>query len=172
MRSGLETAHISMGGAAMRRMTVAFGMALALGVAMVGTTGAWPDRFEGRPEQLEVGGDAGFYIWHADDGVHLSTTGPGPRRDFRAVIRTDGEFEDIDQLRLDEGDRYAVRDGGGTLVVDFTTFGHTDNIRWRIAGGTHMRFDLTVDEHPIAPQNVYLGAEGYHPPRPHFRLPR
>ncbi len=156
----------------MRRMAVAFGMALALGVAMVGTTGAWPDRFEGRPEQLEVGGDAGFYIWHADDGVHLSTTGPGPERHFRAVIRTDGELEDIDQVRLEEGDRYEVRDGGQVLVVDFTTYGHIDNIRWRVAGGTEMRFDLNVDGHPIRPRNVYLGEQGVHPSSPTFRIPR
>ena len=160
----------------MRRLAgslgMAFGMALALGAGTVGTALAWPERFEGRPEQFEAGGDSAYYIWHADDGVHLSTTGPGPRRHFHAVVRTDGEFEDIDQLRLDPGDRYVVRDGGKTLVVDFTTYDHTDNIRWRVAGGTHMTFNLSVDGHPIAPRNVYLGAEGYHPPRSTFRVPR
>ena len=156
----------------MRRLIGSLVMALALSATMMGTALAWPERFDGRPEQFEVGGDSAYYIWHADDGVHLSTTGPGPRREFRAVIRTDGEFEDIDQLRLDEEDRYVVRDGGQTLVVDFTTFGHTDNIRWRVAGGTYMTFDLSVDGHPIAPHNVYLGADGYHPPRPRFRLSR
>jgi len=156
----------------MRRLAGSLALALALGATSAGTSLAWPERFEGRPEQFEVGGDSAYYIWHADDCVHLSTTGPGPCREFRAVIHTDGEFEDVDQLRLDEGDRYVVRDGGRTLVIDFTTFGHTDNVRWRIAGGTHMTFDLTVDGHPIAPRNVYLGAEGHHPPRPRFSIPR
>lgn len=156
----------------MRRTVFALGAALVLALATVGVGFAWPARFEGRPEQLEVGGDAGFYIWHNDDGVHLSTTGPGPERHFKAVITTDCELEDIDQTRLEESDRFVLRDGGKKLVVHFTTYGHIDNVRWRVKDGTEMRFKLSVDGHPIRPENIYLGAEGYHPPEPVFTIPR
>jgi hypothetical protein len=73
---------------------------------------AWPDRLNGRPEQFEVGGGSAYYIWTEGNDFHLATTGPGPERHFRAVLHTDGEFEDVDQVRLEEGDRYELRDGG------------------------------------------------------------
>ncbi len=157
----------------MRRTVTAIGAAAMLAVGTVGTALAWPAYVEGRPEQFEPGGDSAYYIWHTDEsGWHLSTTGPGPHRHFHAVIRTDGEFEHIDQIKLDEADSYSVEDGGKMLVVDFHTFGHTDNIKWRVKGGEWLAFRLEVDGHPIRPNNVYVGAEGTHPPGPRFRVHR
>lgn len=152
--------------------TRALGAAMLL-VAFTGSAAfAWPDRLEGRPDQLEIGGDSAYYIWTEGEDVHLATTGPGPLRRFRAIVRTDGEIEDVDQFRLDPGDSYELRAGGKELVVEFHTLDHLDSVRWRVQGGTFMRFDLRVDGHPIRPQNVYLGAEGAHPLAPVFRVSR
>lgn len=154
-------------------LLTALGISALIGLAMVRTALAWPSGFEGRPEQLHPGGDAGFYIWHEeDDGNHLSTTGPGPEHFFRAVIHTDGEFEDIDQAGLEERDTYEVRNGGHTLVVEFVTYDGIDNIRWRVRGGEWMHFELYKDGHAIRPLHVYLGAGGNHPPGPSFRIHR
>lgn len=147
----------------------------AAGLAAILTTGsalAWPERLEGRPEQFEVGGDSAYYIWTDGDDIHLATTGPGPERRFRAIIRTDGEIQDVDQRRLEDGDRYEVRDGGQVLIVEFHTRDHVDTVRWRVRGGSHLRFDLRVDGHPIRPRNIYLGEDGAHPAAPVFRISR
>lgn len=152
--------------------TRAAGAALLLVTTTVAPAFAWPDRLEGRPEQLEVGGDSAYYIWTEDEEFHLATTGPGPMRAFRAILRTDGEFQDVDQIRLEDGDSYELRDGGRTLVVEFHTWDHVDQVRWRVRGGTHLTFDLRVDGHPILPRNVYLGSEGGHPRLPVFRIAR
>jgi hypothetical protein len=93
-------------------------------------------------------------------------------RTFRATIHTDGEIEDVDQARLEDGDRYRLLDGGHGLVVEFDTWDHVDQVRWRVRGGTHLTFDLRVDGHPILPRNVYLGSEGGHPRAPVFRIAR
>jgi hypothetical protein len=157
----------------MQRWTRALGAALLLVGVSAGSAFAWPDRLDGRPEQFEVGGDSAYYIWtDGENDFHLATTGPGPRRHFVAVIHTDGEITDVDQVRLEGDDHFEIQDGGRTLVVHFETFGHADTIRWKIRGGDHASFNLRVDGHPIRPANVYLGHEGYHPPAPIFRVHR
>jgi hypothetical protein len=153
--------------------TGALGVALTLVGVTAGSAFAWPDRLDGRPEQFEVGGDSAYYIWtDGENDFHLATTGPGPHRSFVAVARTDGEITDVDQVKLEEGDRFDLTDGGQRLVIHFETFGNVDTIQWKIRGGDHVTFDLNVDGHPIRPVNVYLGHDGDHPPAPHFRIPR
>jgi hypothetical protein len=157
----------------MRPWTRALGAALVLVGLTAGPAFAWPDRLDGRPEQLDIGGDSAYYIWtDGENDFHLATTGPGPERNFRAVILTDGEITDVDQVRLEEGDSYELLEGGKKLVVHFETYGHLDTIRWTVRGGSHVGFDLRVDGHPIRPVNVYLGHEGYHPASPVFRIHR
>lgn len=160
----------------MRPWTRALGVALLLVSLVCTSTGsalAWPNRLDGRPEQLEIGGDSAFYIWtDGENDFHLATTGPGPQRRFMAEIRTNGEITDVDQVRLEDGDRFQLLDGGQKLVVHFETWGHLDTIQWKVRGGTGIGFELRVDGHPIRPQNIYLGHEGYHPASPVFRIPR
>lgn len=157
----------------MQRWTRAFGAALLLVGISAGSAFAWPDRLDGRPKQFEVGGDSAYYIWtDGENDFHLATSGPGPRRQFVAVIQTDGEITDVDQVRLEGDDSFELEDGGQKLVVHFETFGHADTIQWKIRGGDHATFNLRVDGHPIRPVNVYLGHEGYHPIGPIFRVHR
>jgi hypothetical protein len=157
----------------MFRWTRALGAAALLVGLSAGSAFAWPDRLDGRPDQFEVGGDSAYYIWTDNENdFHLATTGPGPRRDFTAVVRTNGNIEDVDQIKLEDGDRYELLDGGQRLVIHFATFGNADTINWRIRDGDHAAFDLRVDGHPIRPANIYLGHDGYHPAAPIFRVPR
>jgi hypothetical protein len=157
----------------MQRWTGALGTALMLVGLTAGSAFAWPDRLDGRPEQFEVGGDSAFYVWtDGDNDFHLATTGPGPQRNFVAVIQTDGEITDVDQVKLEGDDRFELEDGGTKLVVHFETFGNADTIRWKVRDGSHAIFNLRVDGHPIRPANIYLGHEGYHPLAPVFRINR
>src|SRR4051812_22736253 len=119
----------------MQRWTRALATALLLAGVSVGQTFAWPDRLDGRPEQFEVGGDSAYYIWtDGENDLHLATTGPGPRREFVAVVRTNGEITDVDQVKLEGDDRYELTDGGQKLMIHFETFGQMDTINWRIRG--------------------------------------
>ena len=124
----------------MQRWTRALGAALLLAGVSAGSAFAWPDRLEGRPQQLEFGGDSAYYIWtDGEDDFQLATTGPGPRRSFVAVLHTDGELTDVGQVRLEGDDSFELHDGGRELVVHFETFGHADTIQWKARGGTHVR---------------------------------
>src|SRR3954452_19220147 len=104
----------------MFRWTQALGAVVLLIGLSAGSALAWPDRLDGRPEQFEIGGDSAYYVWmDGENDFHLATTGPGPRRQFVAVVRTNGEITDVDQVRLEEGDNYELLDGGQRLVVQF-----------------------------------------------------
>ncbi len=156
-----------------RPWTRALGAALLLVGLTAGSAFAWPAWLDGRPEQFEVGGDSAYYVWtDGENDFHLATTGPGPARRFVAVIRTDGEIMDVDQVRLEDGDSYEVENGGHKLVARFETHGNVDTINWHVRGGTHVAFDLRVDGHPIRPVNIYLGRDGAHPNAPSFRVAR
>jgi hypothetical protein len=157
----------------MRRWTGALGAVVLLLSTTAGSALAWPDRLDGRPDQFEVGGESAYYIWtDGDDSFHLATTGPGPERDFTAVVRTDGEITDVDQHRLEQGDNYELLDGGQRLVIHFSTFGNVDTVDWRIQGGDHATFNLQVDGHPIRTERIFLGHDGDHPAGPIFRVNR
>ncbi len=102
------------------------------------STGAlsWPNRLDGRPEQFEIGGDSAYYIWtDGENEFHLATTGPGPRREFVAVVRTNGEITDVDQVRLEDDDSFELEDGGQKLVIRFATciFGSNGALFSRLA---------------------------------------
>src|SRR5882672_8531541 len=119
----------------MHRWTRALGGALLLVGISAGSALAWPDRLDGRPEQLEIGGDSAYYIWtDGENDFHLATTGPGPERRFVAEIRTNGEITDVDQVHLEEGDRFELLDGGQKLVIHFETYGHLDTVQWKVRG--------------------------------------
>ena len=161
----------------MRRWTTAVGTALGSALLLadltMSTVFAWPERLEGRPSQLDSGNDRAYYIWTDEgDTFHLSTTTAVQPHNFHAIIRTDGNIENVDQNRLEDADRYVIRDGGHTLIVDFHTDGHIDNIRWDVTGGTFTHFNLDVDGHNIDPDRVFLGQDNQNPERSDFGVQR
>src|SRR4051812_35330657 len=161
----------------MRSWTMAVGTALGSALLIadltMSTVFAWPDRLAGRPTQLDSGNDRAYYIWtDDDDSFHLSTTTALEPHRFHAMIRSDGEIENVDQTRLEDGDSYRLLDGGHLLVVDFATNGHIDNIRWDVKGGTFTHFNLDVDGHDIDADRIFLGHDNQNPQRSEFGVQR
>jgi hypothetical protein len=135
-------------------------LALGLGLVLVWPSLpalAWTERLEGRPENLEAGGDLGFYLWHDEHGLHLRTTGPGERHLFRAVIRTPGEIHNVRLVRLEGDDGYQVREGGHTLDLRFETWDGLDGVDFTIEGGPFMTVSLRRDGEPIDTEEIFLG---------------
>src|SRR5262245_26031448 len=106
----------------MARWTTPAGAVVGLALLVVGLTGgtafAWPASLAGRPSQLQEGAPLAYWVWTDEsDNFHLSTTTEWYAHIFHAVIRTDGEIQDIDQTRLEAGDQYTILDGGHVLDV-------------------------------------------------------
>ena len=145
------------------RSLTALGATLVLVAVLAAPAFAWSGRLEGRPEMLHPGGDLGYYIWHDDQGLHLRTTGPGPRHVFRGIVRTDGEVRDVRLVRLEGDDGYEIRDGGHVLDLRFETWDGIDGVDFRVNRGQWLSFALRIDG-ALAPTNeIFLGEDGVHP---------
>lgn len=145
--------------------------AVALLVAATVSAFAWPGDAEGDPN-LAQENPAGYYLWHDEHGMHLRTHGPGDEHSFVARLHTDGIFVDVDAVRLENRDNFAVIDGGHTLVLRFHTYDATDGVNFRVLGGTRMRLNLQLNGEIIDTDSIYLGAERKHPESNPFTLTR
>jgi len=123
---------------------------------------AWSDAIQGA-RNLTPDCPEGYYLWRDEGGIHLRTHGPGAEHLFTAHLHTDGVFTDVDTVRLESRDSFAVLDGGHTLVLRFRTFNATDGLNFRIRGGTRLRLNLQLDGELVSTGSIYLGAHGRHP---------
>jgi hypothetical protein len=105
----------------------------------------------------------GYYIWGGDDDIHVRTHGPGGQHHFVARITSNGVFENVDSVRLENRDSVRVVDGGHTLVLDFHTYDATDGVNFDVRGGSYVTFDLELDGHQIHTDRIFLGANRHHP---------
>lgn len=154
------------------KTVVAIGATVFLAAQAASPALAWSDRLEGKPENLEAGGDLGFYFWHDEQGLHLRTTGPGERHHFTAEIHTPGEVRNVRLVRLEGDDGFLIRDGGHTLDLRFETWDGIDGVDFTIEGGRHMTIVMKRDGERIDTEEIYLGEDGQHPARNPFFEPR
>lgn len=153
------------------RSVLAVLAALALVSGVATSAFAWPGPVEGAPS-LTADSPLGYYIWHDDNGMHLRTHGPGDEHFFVARLHTDGIFEDVDTVRLENRDNFEVLDGGHVLVLRFHTYGATDGVNFRVRDGSRLRFSLRLDGDLISTDSIYLGANGIHPKSNPFTIKR
>jgi hypothetical protein len=124
---------------------------------------------DGKPD-INADSPTGYYIWHDDGGFHLRTHGPHARHDFDAVLHTDGTFENVDPVRLEDGDRVDLVDGGHGLSIHFNTFDFTDGVNFTLRDAEHLRFNLRLDGTHIATDHIFLGSHGAHPKNNPFTI--
>ncbi len=154
-----------------RRVFFALLGTVALLLALSVSAFAWSDDLEGHPT-LTHDNPVGYYLWHNGDGLHLRTHGPGDEHLFVARLHTDGTFENVDAVRLESVDNYAVTDGGHTLLLRFHTYDWTDGLNFNIRGGSYLRLNLRLDGAAIATDSIFLGDDGHHPASNPFTLQR
>ncbi len=159
-------------GLSVKRASVAVASALA-GLAMLGGAAlAWTGHVDGQPTTLQPGAADGYYIWHNDqeDRFHLRTTDSAGVFAYSGVLHTDGRFHDVELVRKEVDDHVQVSRDGHTIVFRFVTAEGIDGIDFNVAGGSHIGLRLSRDGSLIDPSNIYLGADGVHPPRNPFRI--
>jgi hypothetical protein len=155
----------------LRKTTFASVLALAaLLLTLVPVASAAPVTSTEGPATDNDSSPTGYYIFHADDGFHLHTHGPGSEHNFDAVLRSDGVFENVSVLNLEDGDKADVTDGGHALVIHFHTFGATDGVDFTVRGAERMHLNLKLDAKPASTDQIFLGPRGRHPKHNPFRL--
>ena len=145
------------------RFATAISAAAALLLVSVPAALAWSGPITDGAPDIDQDSPTGYYIGHNDDGFHLRTHGPHERHDFVARLRTDGTFENVDAIRLEERDRVEVLDGGHELLIEFHSFDFTDGVNFHVNGGDHLRFALRLDGRLISTDHIFLGQKGDHP---------
>jgi hypothetical protein len=126
---------------------------------------AWGSRIEGRPQAFDAGGTSGVYFWHeSDDGLHLRTTDPNPVDHlFTGTITTDGNFHDLDLIRLEQDDTATIDPTGHMLTFSFNTYAGVDGLDYYIDGGTWQTLSLKIDGRQLSPARIFLGEDSVHP---------
>ncbi|MDR7523378.1 MAG: hypothetical protein QN168_13045 [Armatimonadota bacterium] len=127
----------------------------------------WPAVYWGRPSL--VGAAAGYFIWFEEDGWHIRWLARGWARELSGLISTDGRFQEVRRVRLEDDDLVArdrsliaweARSSGGADGLDFQTTGF------------RLTFTLLVDGAPAGLGQIFLGARGAHPPQNPVRVGR
>jgi hypothetical protein len=133
---------------------------------------AWSPRVDGRPDLFRPGETKGYFIWHNENGLHMQMTTRGKEHVFSGVIHTNGQFRDVKEKNLENGDFYKVSIDKDKIMFRTTTAGGIDGINFKIEGGDYVRFDLFMDGHKIDTREIYVGSKGWHPEHSDFTLHR
>ncbi len=138
----------------------------ALGALALMTTAAMP-ALAGEPdvetEEARREAPAGYYIWRNEDGWHLRTHGPGEGHHFTAWLHTNGSFEEVSGVQLEDGDEFSVAHNEHAILLDFHTYRAWDGVDFQVDEGRCIRFRLELNGELISPRHIYLGQGGRHP---------
>ncbi|AIF52815.1 hypothetical protein [Pelosinus sp. UFO1] len=173
-------------------------MTLVLMMSFTGSVFAWSGsaNIEGKPDQFQMSGAKGYYIWQDEYGFHIWTTTRSEEHTFTGVIRTNGNFHHIRPQSLERGDAFRVSDEDGKpwlrssednrrhfsfggreinsendkIQFRFATTGGSDGINFRVENASFIDFDLFIDGRPIPRREIYISDSGWHPQSHKFRL--
>ena len=115
---------------------------------------------EGKPEFNDVD-DAGYWLWHDENGLHLRTTTRGLPHRFIGVIRTreHAAFYNVSLIRDEQRPRnrnHSIQVDNDLIRFRLTTYDGIDGLDFRL-NGEGFCVDLNNNGHN-AEGNVYLGA--------------
>jgi hypothetical protein len=134
-------------------------------------SGTWEAHTWGRPYNLEAGSDGGWYFWTDGDGLHVRSTTPSDdAHRLSAVIRTNGRFYDVDQVRTEFRDLMVVSDH--EIIVFFKTADGIDGVDFRIAGGSTVQLAFFAGGNLIPESHIYVGLTAHHPGNNPFDIDR
>jgi hypothetical protein len=130
--------------------------------------GSWPAAAEGRPAR-----DPGVRVWHDATGWHVRVTHNTLHdRVFSGVIRTTGEFIDVDAVRLEKNDYLVVGPDHHSLAFRFDNYGGIDGFDFYTKCAPYLGFAFASDGHVVPPLRISIGADAHHPFTDPFRIAR
>ena len=127
--------------------------------------GRWPVSVQGQPQSFQVGGPAGYYIWHNEQGWHLRTTTPSTEgHSFTGTIRSSAPIHVVREFRGERNDYVVVHDN--VLSFRFDTHSQVDGVDFTVGCTEGLRFDLYGEGHQWPAARIWLGYRGNAPSNP------
>jgi hypothetical protein len=118
--------------------------------------GGWPVNHRGQPPFF----GSGYYVWHDGEEWHVRWQGRGWGGALSGLVSTDGRFQGVQRVRLEEDDLIAR--GRGLIAWETRGGGDADGVDFRTTG-RQLRFTLLLHGAPISPSLIFIGAGGIHP---------
>lgn len=128
--------------------------------ARVCDEGRWPLSVQGQPRSFEVGGRAGYYVWHDANGWHLRTTTPKSEgHTFSGRITASDGIKLVHTYKNEPAD--SVKVSGRTLSFSFDTHNHVDGVDFKVGCAGKLRFELSAEGKRWPAERIRLGATGH-----------
>lgn len=133
--------------------------------------GRWPADLNGQPASFAPGAATGLYLWHTETGWHMRVTHPGDDKVvFRGAITSASPLRAVE--RRTESRDVMVSVSRTKVSFRFTNHGKVDGIDFRVACGRGFSVNGTVNGERLTADQVFIGADGHHPPAVPFRIAR
>jgi hypothetical protein len=127
--------------------------------------GHWPLTVQFQPRSYEVGGRAGYAIWHNEDGWHLRTTTPSPEHHtFSGTIASTGNIKMVHDFHDEKND--SVKVVGNVILFRFDTHNAVDGFDFTVGCTQSVTFDLRGEGRQWPAKRIWLGARGTAPSDP------
>jgi hypothetical protein len=105
----------------------------------------------------------GVYLWH-DNGFHLRATHRSDNEHVYAGTITSPTPMHVVPVSLEPNDRLDLSPDGRTMSFAFANYGHDDGADFTTDCADYLVVgSLTVDNVPLPPWRIYLGANEIHP---------
>jgi len=160
-------------------------------LAFTGSAFAWTSEITERPFRFSDGGGApGYYVWQDAYGFHLWALPGTGSHIFMGTIRTNGRFYNIREHHLDGGESFKtypdIQDNflfeisptseerfvfpGVEAECDvhkiffkFSTSDASDGLHFDVSDASYVSFELLMDGHGIARNQIWYGKSSWHP---------
>ena len=166
---------------------------IVLMVAAVNSSAfAWTSETEDRPFRFADGsGTLGYYVWRDSYGFHLWALSGNANHVFSGTIRTDGKLFNIRGHHLESGESFGAypeiqnrfwfenqnpaadaRHVFAGLVAEssphkiffkLNAAGSSEGIYFNVVGASYIGFDLQIDGHGAARNQIWYGGSSWHP---------
>ena len=154
-------------------VSFATGFTPPIAAADPGECGVWGGRVQGAPVFFNATDRSGDYLWHDEAGFHLRVTHRGiGGEDFAGTIASPTRMH-LDPVRLEGYDRADLSADGRTLTFMFADHGYIDGVDFTTECADQLTVGpLAVNDYPLSPDRVFLGAGRISPGQIPFEIHR
>jgi hypothetical protein len=119
----------------------------------------------GKPDGMEPGQTARWYVWYSDSGWHVRTTTKSKEHEFGGTIRVlGGQVTSVKVDKLEsKGDWWKLSEGNKVLTLDLKTKGNMDGFDFQVGDKANQVVLTLLIDGKERSDLIYVGKHGAHP---------